>query len=102
MIERWAILLNWHNRVTGCEQVILLKTNRHRFEVMISSNGDSFLKSGPFKEALPVWARPNGPVLVLGGVRTLAGWFVHFLAQFGNVKNTNLSIIHLMHILIAG
>ena len=31
----------------------------------------------------------------------MPGWFVHFLAHFSSVKNTNLRIVYLMPILVA-
>ena len=41
---------------------------------------------GRFALSISDRPRPSGQFLVLGRVRTLASWFVHFLAQFDNVK----------------
>ena len=60
-----------------------------------------------------IFPYPNEQFLVLEGgrgVKRLPVWFVHFLAQLDNVKKktsnttpfTNLRIVYLMHILIAG
>ena len=41
---------------------------------------------GQFALSISDRPRPSGQFLVLGRVRTLASWFVHFLAQLDNVK----------------